>query len=187
MHDISGIPEQSLGKLQNISNTSGIALHYQNLPLMEVRTDKIKTYGQFYSDITRKVIKLLKWMDALPQANQVSDEMLAEEFLIPDLAKENPMQDLHINFPSPLPRDEILLLNEIRSLFELELESEEGAFRKLGRTPEEIDRIRSEIKKNRPVKSGGFSTKREPIRNVGGTQRDNQDVEPQNTPKPPQE
>jgi len=148
MHDISGIPQQSLGRIQQISNTSGIALHYQNLPLMEVRADKLKTYSEGYKELTVIVIKLLKWMNAIAQ--DVPEDMLEEEFLIPDLAKENPMQEMEIFFPSPLPRDEILLVNQIDALERLGLISEDKAYRMLGWKPEEIERIRNE-KSTRPI------------------------------------
>ena len=161
MHDVSGVPAQSLGKLQNISNTSGIALHYQNLPLMEVREAKAKTYGVFYKNLSIICLRLMKWMDVL--AMPIDDKFFEDEHTIPTVSKEdapqepNPLQEMDIQFPSPLPKDEMLLINQIQALFEMELISEEEAYRMLNYSAEEIQRIKDELKNNPPIRNGGYA------------------------------
>jgi len=170
MHDIAGVPSQTLGKQLQISNTSGIALHYQNMPLMDVRNDKIKTYGRTYRDITVAVVKLLKWMGALAQ--DIPDDLLNNQYLIPTKGRQdNPIQDMEIQFANPLPRDEALLLNQIKIMYELELISKEKAYRMLGTSEPEIQKIATELKNRAPLGDGqGFvvQTGAPPLGELGG-------------------
>lgn len=157
MHDISGVPAHSLGKKQEISNTSGIALHYQNMPLMEVRADKIKNYGRLYKEMTITIIRLLKWMGVLAQP--IDERFLTSLMEIPlgDEETDNPVQEMDVVFPNPLPRDEILLINQIKALYELELSSQDDAFRMLNYSPQRVARIKKEIEEEgTPIPHGGF-------------------------------
>lgn len=55
MHEIGSVPEASLGSERAVSNTSGVALHIENMPLIEKTSSKTITYG----DGLRKLNKLI--------------------------------------------------------------------------------------------------------------------------------
>lgn len=58
MHDIGDVPEGSLGQMQPISNTSGVALHFQNLPLIERRTRKLAMYKPGFEQINYFILRI---------------------------------------------------------------------------------------------------------------------------------
>jgi len=62
-HEMSSVPEASLGKMQPISNTSGVALHMQFLPIMHLINRKMSTYGPGLVELTRLGIKLMSLFD----------------------------------------------------------------------------------------------------------------------------
>lgn len=56
MHEIGGIPETSLGAERAVSNTSGVAMHIENLPLIEKTHWKIASYGAGIKRVNRLVL-----------------------------------------------------------------------------------------------------------------------------------
>lgn len=62
-HEMSSVPEASLGKQQPISNTSGVALHMQFLPITHLTKRKQKTYGPGLVEATRIGVKLMMIYD----------------------------------------------------------------------------------------------------------------------------
>lgn len=62
-HEMASVPEASLGKMQPISNTSGVALHMQYQPIMHIIGRKIPTYGAGLVEMTRLGIKMLMLYD----------------------------------------------------------------------------------------------------------------------------
>lgn len=58
MHEIGSVPEASLGSERAVSNTSGVALHIENMPLIEKTASKAITYGDGLRRVN-KVILLL--------------------------------------------------------------------------------------------------------------------------------
>lgn len=58
MHEIGDVPEGSLGQMQPISNTSGVALHMQHGPLLERRARKLATYQPGYEEINYFILRI---------------------------------------------------------------------------------------------------------------------------------
>ena len=58
MMDLSDTPEGSLGKMQTISNTAGVALHMQYQPLMEKTEKKRSQYGAGLEAINYYVLRI---------------------------------------------------------------------------------------------------------------------------------
>lgn len=58
IHEMASVPEASLGKMQPVSNTSGVALHMQYQPIMHLVERKVSTYGAGLAEITRMGIKM---------------------------------------------------------------------------------------------------------------------------------
>ena len=58
MHEVGSVPEASLGSERAVSNTSGVALHIENMPLIEKTASKTITYG----DGLRRLNKIILLM-----------------------------------------------------------------------------------------------------------------------------
>jgi hypothetical protein len=62
MHEISDVPEGAMGKMQPISNTSGVALHTQFQPLVEKTEAKRATYGAGFAQINYLILRIAQTM-----------------------------------------------------------------------------------------------------------------------------
>lgn len=119
MHEVSGIPEATLGQMQPISNTSGIALHIQYLPLMERIWAKRITLTEGLQKINELVIKILNIKDDKFISNIKLDKL------------ENPF-DTEIKWYDPLPKDEALQNENLRMELDMGIESKAGAIQRKG-------------------------------------------------------
>ena len=63
MHELSDVPENALGKIQAISNTSAAALQITYQPLMQQASLKSVTYGEGIIKINNMILKILSQMD----------------------------------------------------------------------------------------------------------------------------
>ena len=81
MHELSDVPENSLGKIQAISNTSAAALQITYHPLMQQANIKAMTYGEGITEVNMMMLKILsiedpdderlkKLMDKYPNFNR---------------------------------------------------------------------------------------------------------------------
>lgn len=132
MCEVGGVPETCLGGAQSISNTSGVALQYMNLPLI---------------DKTR--IKKMSTEDGIERLNKLIILVSILEGLV--VKPENiPMRDfLHteVTLPDTLPKDTLLELQQIQAELTAGLESRAGALKRLGR--EDIEAKLREIDEDR--------------------------------------
>lgn len=104
MFELSNVPEASLGKQQAVSNTSGVALHIQYQPLMELRSAKMLTYGPGIEKVTRMALRIYEMKK------------------MRDFAVETGMKDpykVNCIFPDPLPKDRLILLQEIQQRMQM--------------------------------------------------------------------
>lgn len=132
MCEIGGIPETVLGGASAISNTSGVALQYMNLPLIE-----------------RTRVKRQSTEDGLERLNEYIIVISLLEGLITKDQKI-PLRDFvhtEVSLPDTLPKDTLLELQQLQIELSLALESRYGAMKRLGR--EDIDRKIEEIDKDR--------------------------------------
>lgn len=135
MCEIGGIPETVLGGAQSISNTSGVALQYINLPLIE-RTREKRMNTQVGLEELNKLILLVS---------------LLEGFIT---KPENiPLRDFFYNeviIPDTLPKDTLIELQQIQAEMRLGIESRKNAAKRMGK--ENIDdlfnKIDEDIKEN---------------------------------------
>jgi hypothetical protein len=63
MHELSDVPENALGKIQAISNTSGTALQITYFPLMQQANMKAITYGDGITKINAMIFKITQKME----------------------------------------------------------------------------------------------------------------------------
>jgi hypothetical protein len=149
MHEMMNIPETALGQVQAISNTSGVALSIQYQPLMNRYSQKVAQYGIGIEKINELILLNLAVKE--PETfvyNPDEDGPIKPEQLVKLDINDPLTYQNHVQFPSPLPLDKLIVLNEIQTKLGMGLESKEGALRQLGEEfPEEkLQEIRSELR-----------------------------------------
>ena len=134
MCEIAGIPETVLGGANAISNTSGVALQYMNLPLLE----RTRIKRSCSSDGLQKVNKMILFISLYHGLIEKPEDITMKDFLRNE-----------VEIPDTLPKDELIELNKIQQEMTLGLECRHGAMERLGRdnVPKklaEIDKERTE-------------------------------------------
>lgn len=134
MCEIAGIPETVLGGASAVSNTSGVALQYMNLPLIE------KT------NVKRGCTKA-----GLVKINKMILMIALEEGLIsvPEGISLKDFLSNSITFPDSLPKDELIELQKIQQEMVLALECRHGAMDRLG--VDDVQKKLAEIDKEREL------------------------------------
>lgn len=128
MCEVGGIPESVLGGAQAISNTSGVALQYINLPLIEkTRVKKMSTETGLES--VNKLVLLISMLEGLitKPADIPTRDFFWNEVKIPDT----------------LPKDMLMELQQIQQEMKMGLESRKNAMKRMGK--ENIDELIKEI------------------------------------------
>lgn len=125
MCEIGGIPETVLGGASAISNTSGVALQYINLPLIE-----------------RTRVKRICTCTGLVRVNKMILFISLAEGLItkPDNISMRDFLSNEVELPDTLPKDQLIELQQIQQELTLGLECRHGAMERLGK-----DNIRKKI------------------------------------------
>jgi len=133
MHEIVGIPVNALGQPQPISNTSGVALSLQFLPLLQKFRQKVTQYESGFAMLNEIILRTVAlYMPEMLQIDPSRDAPL-EDGQLQVLDPRDPLTYRNtVEFASPLPIDKLIALNEIQMEMGLGLESKRGALRKLG-------------------------------------------------------
>lgn len=155
MCEVGGVPETVLGGAQAISNTSGVALQYINLPLIE-----------------KTRIKRMNTETGLEQVNKLIILVSLLEGLItkPDDVVNRDFYKTEVSIPDTLPKDMLLELQQIQQEMTMGMESRKNAMKRIGK--ENIDDLISEIdedRKENPDIYGVKDTKERPQLNSGMT------------------
>lgn len=133
MHEMSGVPEAALGQLVPISNTSGVALAIQYQSMMQKYQLKKIQYGAGFVKVNELAMLTLalKEPGALMWDPTQDEELKEGQYDVLDPADPLIYQST-CHWPSPLPADVLIALNEIQLKMGLGLESKRGALRDLG-------------------------------------------------------
>lgn len=134
MHELTGVPETALGQMQPISNTSGVALSITYLPLMNRYSLKQANYTIGLKAINELVLRTLFIYEPETLAyNPDTDGVrtMDEQPWVLD-PRDPHIYKTDIDWPPPLPIDQLIKLNEIQAKLALGLESKRGALRELG-------------------------------------------------------
>lgn len=124
MFEIAHMPKDAFGHGEGrISNTSGIALHIKNQPLMELTRTKWITYGEGIRKINRLILKYAELIKH-PDFDLEGFEKL----------KSHQKYWTEIIFPNPLPKDELMQLQLMAQKISLLLQSRKDALTELGET-----------------------------------------------------
>lgn len=133
MHEITGVPENALGKEQEISNTSGVALAIQYFPTMLKYGLKKTQYGNGFRKISQLALQTLFTFEPDTVLYDPETDGIQRDGQPPRIDPLDPqVYDIDCIFPPPLPQDALVMLNEIQAKLALELESKKGALRALG-------------------------------------------------------
>lgn len=150
MCEVGGIPEACLGGSQAISNTSGVALQYVNLPLVE-----------------KTRIKRQCTEDGLEQLNKLIILVSLVEGLItkPEGMSNRDFFKTEVDIPDTLPKDTLLELQQIQIEMQLRLENRRGAMKRLGR--EDIDNYINAIDEDAELHPEAYNDGKSPNLNSG--------------------
>lgn len=133
MHEMTGVPESALGQVQAISNTSGVALAIQFFPLMQKFELKKIQYGKGLQKINELALRTLFVFE--PEAalyNPETEGTIKEGQPLAVDPSDPLLYFSDIDWPSPLPVDRLVKLNEIGAMMNMDLESRRGALKDLG-------------------------------------------------------
>lgn len=134
MHEAIGVPMGSLGQAQPISNTSGVALHMQYLPLMLKYQQKKVQYSKLFMQINDLVMRTIAFYepDAL-KFNFMVSPVPPKPTQYPELDPADPVTFRSTcKWPSPLPLDNLILINELQAKIQMGMESKRGALAEFG-------------------------------------------------------
>jgi hypothetical protein len=134
MHELTGVPAQALGTMQPISNTSGVALTVQYQPLMLKFERKKIQYTPMFQRINELVMRhAFLFAPELTVFNPYlsATELRPDQF--PQLDPTLPVSyRSYVDWPTPMPMDKLIKINEIQAMMAMNLESRKGALRDLG-------------------------------------------------------
>lgn len=128
MCEIAGIPETVLGGARAISNTSGVALQYINLPLIERTRIKRNCSKAGLEAINEYILFIAMFHGLIEKPEDIS----MKDFV-----------DNTVTLPDTLPKDELMELQKIQQEMTLGIECRHGAMERTGKT--DIDRKLKEI------------------------------------------
>ena len=128
MCEIAGIPETVLGGASAISNTSGVALQYINLPLIERTRIKRNCSTAGLKTVNEYILFIAMYYGLIEKPEDISmRDFVSNEVTLPDT----------------LPKDELMELQKIQQEMTLGIECRHGAMERTGKT--DIDRKLKEI------------------------------------------
>ncbi len=126
--EMGGVPEIALGKFQPVSNTTGVALAIQYLPMMEKRNIKVLTYGMGLRLINRLLLKTTEIMDTT--FGEKMDKLTGDNRYRNDVV-----------FPDPMPNDEIAELEKSQARLGLGLSTKMRELERMGISQGEAKKI----------------------------------------------
>lgn len=131
VHETGSVPEETLSNLQNVSNTSGSALHLQYQPILDRIQRKYPDYATGIQQINRIILRFYEAVGALDLPEDVAPALKYKTI---------------IEWGSALPRDRSIDLADISTELGLMIESKRGALKRLGEeNPEsKLEEIRQE-------------------------------------------
>jgi hypothetical protein len=148
MHELMNIPENALGQAMPVSNTSGVALAITFQPLMNRWNQKVAQYGKGLEKINELVMLNLVVKEPEVLKYDPTQDGPIKSNQLTQLDPNDPITyKTYAHFNSPLPLDNIVLLNELSQKMTMGLESKVGALRALGEEfpLEKLEEIRSEL------------------------------------------
>ncbi len=133
MHEMTGVPEQALGQVQPISNTSGVALAIQYAPTMQRFRMKKNNFETGFQQVNELVLLTLFQKEPQSMMFDPMEEVMPKPGQLTQLDPADPNSyETSVYWPEPLPVDILVKLNEIAQKMQLGIESKRGALADLG-------------------------------------------------------
>lgn len=134
MHELSDVPENALGKIQAISNTSAAALHITYHPLKQQADVKALTYGEGISKVCSIMLRILAIED--PENSRLVELQNME----PNFLAEMKIEPV---FAYGFPKDKTDELNRAQMELNMKLSSRREIMERIGKQniPELLDEI----------------------------------------------
>ncbi|MCC3766061.1 phage portal protein [Streptomyces sp. UNOC14_S4] len=133
MHELVGVPATALGAMQPVSNTSGVALAIQFQPLVQRASLKQMQFTLGFKRVNELI--LLTLFTHEPETLKYDPETggIKKDGQPFELDPKDPeIYKVDIVWPTPLPVDNLVKLNEIQLKMALGLESKRSALYELG-------------------------------------------------------
>lgn len=118
MCEIGGIPETTLGGASAISNTSGVALQYINMPIIDRTNVKRNCTCDGLQTVNEYILFIAQAEGLIVKPENIS---------MKDFVKNT------VELPDTLPKDKLMELNQIQQELTLGLECRHGAMERLGK------------------------------------------------------
>ena len=129
-HEFTKVPKHALGgEPVPISNTSGVALHIQYMPLMEKTHMKQNTYGAGIMQINELI---LRWLELKNPDLKITEESPTIKETMAAIKDNVNKYRVEVKWPFPLPKDELIHMQLLAQKLEAGLESHAGALKELG-------------------------------------------------------
>ncbi|NCB03580.1 MAG: phage portal protein, partial [Spirochaetia bacterium] len=132
MCEVGGIPEGALGATQHISNTSGVAFQFMNLPLIEKTRLKRQLTESGLEELNKMII-LISLIEGL--------------IFKPEDVSNRDFYKTEVSIPDTLPKDSLMTLQELQQEMRLGFESRFNAMKRMGK--ENIESLIAEIDKDK--------------------------------------
>lgn len=150
MHDLSGVPEEVLSKVQHISNTSAAALQMLYQPIIQVADKKSVSYSEGIEELNR--------MTCIIYSKSLSSHPLFSK--LPEEAKDKPntyftRYKAETVWKYNLPNDRMSMLNEATIELDQRLGSRREIMERLGKRniPKILGEIENDIKEKIDIES----------------------------------
>lgn len=148
MHEIADVPENALGKIQAISNTSAAALQITYQPLIQQADNKWICYGDGIVTINKLIGKIVSVVDPKNPSLKGLPEKFWENF------------DVEPVFPYGLPQDRLNELQQAQTELNMKIGSRREIMNRLGkknvpRLLEEIDEDSRNLQEIQNISFGG--------------------------------
>ena len=138
MHELSDVPENALGKIQAISNTSAAALQITYHPLMQQANIKATTYGEGIAKVNSMILRILAVED--PE----NPRLIELQGKAPDFLAEMRIEPI---FAYGFPKDKTDELNRAQMELNMKLSSRREIMERMGKQniPELLDEIDEDL------------------------------------------
>lgn len=124
MHELSDVPENALGKIQAISNTSAAALQITYHPLIQQANMKAMTYGEGIAKVNQMILKILAVQDA------TNPRLVKIQQLEPDFLRDMRIEPI---FCFGFPKDKMDELNRAQMELNLRIGTRREIMERLGK------------------------------------------------------
>ncbi|MFI6495881.1 phage portal protein [Nonomuraea typhae] len=133
MHEMAGVPENALGQLVPISNTSGVALSITWQPATNKRAEKLVNLTRLLKRINELALRTLFLFEPETRFYDPETDGIIQEGQPYVIDSRDPLvYRTECEWPDPMPTDKLIKLNEIQGMMALGLESKRGALKALG-------------------------------------------------------